>query len=383
MVLSACMWPFSSGKYTLLLYVEPQRTRHWLPGTRYQLPGSGRVEHNLSVETRLFAPSKNLKVTNRDPPAATPCCWSCDTCGCSRAHTPVRACHPSPLGCPRVPQPVFGPAEGRRGENEQELDERRRLVSLLVVLVSLVIVVGGRRRPGSAVVQGGAGRRGRHVPHLHLPRGCQHGVRGSAHDTVQRVRGQPSSWPAALIRKTRLRDVLVTKNKHWIFFFFLLPMQLWRGGDQARAVQRLVHWPAAAKENPSASLHPGFAGPLFQGQSSAWASLTHRNTAAGHGRTQLVVHGWKVSGSSSCFFFFVMMLKSVRKCHKRLSGKTRGRIFFWIFSILHAWRWNKSDIAPIFSTHHSTHSVIVSQHRYRVQSSKPESLAWSNKNKDE
>lgn len=96
----------------------------------------------------------------------------------------VSPCSP---GCSRVSESVFGPVKRRRRGNEQEPDEWS--------CSSLVILCGGWERPGSNVVcnQDGAGWRGGHLPHLHLPRGGQHGVWGAAHYHLQRVR-RYSCW---------------------------------------------------------------------------------------------------------------------------------------------------------------------------------------------
>ena len=48
---------------------------------------------------------------------------------------------------------------------------------------------------------------------------------------------------------------------------FYFALQLWRGGNQARAVQWLVHRPTTQKENTPTSLHSGFPGSLLQGES--------------------------------------------------------------------------------------------------------------------
>lgn len=86
-------------------------------------------------------------------------------------------CMPVLSGCSRVLESVFGPAEGRCRENEQEPDQwccRRRLF----ILRGLWERIRG---------QGRTWRRSGHLPSLHLPRGGQHGVWGAAHDHLQVV----------------------------------------------------------------------------------------------------------------------------------------------------------------------------------------------------
>lgn len=116
----------------------------------------------------------------------------------------VSPCSP---GCSWVPESVFGPVKGRRRGNEQEPDEWS--------CSSLVILCGGWERPGSNVVcnQDGAGWRGGHLPHLHLPRGGQHGVWGAAHYHLQRVRPY-SCW----ILRVYPCSVSVSMAKRWRFW---------------------------------------------------------------------------------------------------------------------------------------------------------------------
>lgn len=87
-------------------------------------------------------------------------------------------------GCSWVPEPVSGPAERRCGKNEQKL--HKRSCSLLIFLHGLWEWTRGN----SAIIgrQGRAWWRSGHLPHLHLPRGGQHGVWGAAHYRLQRVR---------------------------------------------------------------------------------------------------------------------------------------------------------------------------------------------------
>lgn len=59
-------------------------------------------------------------------------------------------------GCPRVPEPVSGPAEGGCGEDQQKLEER---------------ALGRGGATERSVSRGGG-----HLTHLHLPGYSQHGV---------------------------------------------------------------------------------------------------------------------------------------------------------------------------------------------------------------